>query len=227
VVADDTDAADDRVPPVSRGRRGPRARGSPGDRSGRSDEVDEGLIVRMAQGDPVAVGALYDRYARPAFSLARRICGDEGLAEEVVQEVFVAVWRDPSRFDPGRGRFSSWLLTLTHHKAVDAARRANAMSRRAVAMTFEEDERAVPPAPGADHLASGALVAGQVREALAKLPEEQRKALCLMYYGGYTQREVASLTGVPLGTVKSRTYNGVRLLRRLLAELAFEPSGTV
>ena len=223
-MADDTDSARDRVPPLTRGRREPRARRGAG---AGSDQVDEGLIARMTQGDPEAVGALYDRYARPAFSLARRICGDEGLAEEVVQEVFVAVWKDPGRFDPARGRFSSWLLTLTHHKSVDAVRRANAASRRAVAMTFEEDERAVPPAPGADQQALGAVVAGQVRDALAQLPDEQRKALCLMYYGGYTQREVASLTGVPLGTVKSRMYNGVRLLRRLLGELAFESSGTL
>lgn len=170
-------------------------------------------------GDQTALGAVYDRYGRPAYSLARRICADEGLAEDVVQEVFLAFWRDPGRYDITRGSFGTWLLTLVHHKAVDVVRRESAIRRRTVPSADDGEERSAPPGPGADQDALEAVVAGQVREALNTLPEDQRKALALAYYGGYTQREVAALTGVPLGTVKSRMFTGVQRLRGVLGPL--------
>ncbi len=149
----------------------------------------------------------------PAYSLARRICADDGIAEDVVQEVFLAFWRDPKRFDPERGSFGTWLLTLVHHKSVDAVRRESAIRRRTVPAAEDGEEWSAPPGPGADQAALGAVVAGQVRDALGQLPAEQRQALALAYYGGYTQREVATITGVPLGTVKSRMFTGVQRLR--------------
>ena len=206
--------------PDTQGRRGRAQRGPVGGRG--SDPADVQIIQRVVAGDQQALGELYDRWSKPAFSLARRVCADEGLAEDVVQEVFIAFWREPARFDPARGAFGSWLLTLVHHKAVDAVRRESAIRRRTVPAAEDGEEWSVAPGPGADQAALGAVVAGQVRDALGRLPNEQREALALAYYGGYTQREVATLTGVPLGTVKSRMFTGVQRLRSVLGPLLGE-----
>jgi RNA polymerase sigma-70 factor (ECF subfamily) len=183
------------------------------------DPADELLVRRVSDGDQSALGALYDRYGRPAYSLARRICVDAGVAEDVVQEVFLAFWRAPTRFDAQRGSFGTWLLTLVHHKSVDAVRRESAIRRRTVPAAENGEEWSAPPGPGADQAALGAVVADHVRKALGQLPAEQRQALALAYYGGYTQREVATITGVPLGTVKSRMFTGVQRLRAVLGPL--------
>lgn len=209
------DVADSPDPPSRRGRASVRPNGA----SRGHDPADEQVVRRVADGDSTALGLLYDRYGRPAYSLARRICADEGIAEDVVQEVFLAFWRDPTRFDSTRGTFGTWLLTLVHHKSVDAVRRESAIRRRTVPAAEDGDEWSAPPGPGADQAALGAVVAGQVRDALGRLPAEQRQALALAYFGGYTQREVAALTGVPLGTVKSRMFTGVQRLRSLLGPL--------
>ena len=206
--------------PDTPNRHVPRSLSGPGGRG--SDPADELIISRIVAGDQHALEELYDRWARPAFSLARRVCADDVLAEDVVQEVFIAFWREPGRFDPARGAFGSWLLTLVHHKAVDAVRRESAIRRRTVPAAEDGEEWSMLPGPGADQAALGSVVAGQVREALCRLPDEQREALALAYYGGYTQREVATLMGVPLGTVKSRMFNGVQRLRSVLGPLLGE-----
>ncbi|MFP5020334.1 RNA polymerase sigma factor [Pseudonocardia phyllosphaerae] len=205
-IADSPDRPEEERPAARGARSGPR----------RDDEVDRTLVGRIVSGDSTALGELYDRFGRQAYSLARRICADEGLAEDVVQEVFLAFWRDPSRFDPERGKFGTWLLTLVHHKSVDAVRRESVIRRRTVPATDDGAEWSAPAGPGADEGAISGLVASQVRDALGRLPAEQRQVLALAYYGGYTQREVAALIGVPLGTVKSRMFAGVGRLRNTL-----------
>jgi RNA polymerase sigma factor (sigma-70 family) len=185
----------------------------------RSAAADAELVRRVAGGDQAAFAKLYDRHCRPAYALARRVCVDPEFAEDVVQEAFLAVWRTPGRFDPARGSFAAWLLTLVHHRAVDAVRREAVQRRRTVAGVDEVAERLVPPGPGADVQALVGVVGGQVREALGRLPDEQREVIALAYFGGYTQCEVSALTGLPLGTVKSRTFAGIRRLRGLLSSL--------
>jgi RNA polymerase sigma-70 factor (ECF subfamily) len=180
--------------------------------------TDEQLMQSVANGHVEAIRMLYDRYSRLVHSQARKICAEDGLAEDTTQEVFLALWRDPAKFDTNR-RFSTWLLTVTHHKAVDRVRRETTARQRAVSITDENMEHHIPPGPAADEAALSSLDGSHVRAALRKLPVEQRRAVALAYYGGYTQREVATITGVPIGTVKSRMFTGTHLLRRLLTPL--------
>ncbi len=176
---------------------------------------DAELVRRLGDADRAALSQLYQRFGRPCYSLARRICADEGLAEDVVQEVFLTLWREPTRFDPSRGDFATWLLTLIHHRAVDTVRKETPIRRRVVTAEAGEDWSPTP-VPGADAAAMARVAVGQVRAALHRLPVEQRRVLALTYFGGHTQREIAVLTGVPLGTVKSRTFAAVQRLRLLL-----------
>lgn len=187
------------------------------------DHSDGLLVRRLIDGDITALEALYDRYVRPAYSLARRITGDPVFAEEVVQEVFLALWKDPARYDCRRGGFPSWLLAATHHKAVDAVRR-NQTDRTRRSQLAQEAEwytsshLTAADLPPAEDAAWSGLRGERVRKALATLPPPQREALVLAYYAGYTQSEIAERTGEPLGTVKTRMLAGMRRLRGLLDE---------
>jgi RNA polymerase sigma factor (sigma-70 family) len=182
--------------------------------------ADADVLRRIRAGDRGAVEELYDRFRRPAFALARRILGDDVLAEDVLQEVFLGVWRDPAAYDRARGSVASWLLAVVHHKAVDAVRREESQRRR---QTLAEEELALDEPMARRDVEDEAwsrVVAQQVRTALGGLSTPQREALTLAYYGGYTQREVAALTGAPLGTVKTRMLMGMRRLREELGEAA-------
>lgn len=184
-----------------------------------ADASDGVLVRRVADGDDTALEALYDRYGRPAFALARRITGEPVFAEEVVQEVFLALWRDPSKYDPLRGGFPSWLLATTHHKAVDAVRREQTVRKRRVTLAEEAawfTSATASDSPPVEDAAWSVLRGERVRKALAALPTPQREALVLAYYAGYTQSEIAERTGAPLGTVKTRMLAGMRRLRDLL-----------
>jgi RNA polymerase sigma factor (sigma-70 family) len=181
---------------------------------------DADVMARIAAGDPTAVDDLYDRFRRPAFALARRILADDTLAEDVLQDVFLSVWRDPGAFDGRRGSCASWLLAMVHHKAVDAVRREESQRRRQ-GLAADDLALQVPlSARDVEDDAEARTVAQRVRSALGELPASQREALTLAYYGGYTQREVAALTGAPLGTVKTRMLAGMRRLREGLATSA-------
>ena len=178
---------------------------------------DRALIGLVSEGDGAALEALFARYSRPCYSLARRILADEQFAQDVVQEVFLTLWRDAGRFDASRGGFSSWLLSMTHHKAVDAVRREENVRKRrtsAEALEFREDD-----GPRVEDEVWSGLRRERLREALQTLPDVQREALALAYFGGHTQREIAILTDTPLGTVKTRMLAGMRKMRDSLEGL--------
>jgi RNA polymerase sigma factor (sigma-70 family) len=174
---------------------------------------DAALLDAVRTGDEEALEALYRRYGGACFALARRILDDNHLAEDVVQQVFMALWKG-SGFDVRRGSLSTWLMSVTHHKAIDVLRR-EAPRRKRLASEQALLEVAVA-GPGPDEEAWMRLRAERTRAALRSLPPEQREALLLAYYGGYTQSEIAGLTGLPLGTVKSRTLAALRSLRTKL-----------
>ena len=186
---------------------------------------DADLLRRIAAGDAGAVDDLYQRFRRPAFALARRILADDTLAEDVLQDVFLSVWRDPAAFDGLRGSFSSWLMAMVHHKAVDAVRREESQRRRQTLAGDDLALRAPMATYDVEEQAESRSVAERVRAALGDLPVSQREALTLAYYGGYTQREVAALTGAPLGTVKTRMLAGMRRLKEGLGGTADLASG--
>lgn len=183
-------------------------------RTGHSPADDADLLARLAAGESDALAEIYDRYHRQVFSLAVRILGDQVLAEDTTQEVFLAVWRDPRKFDPAKGAFASWLLALAHHRSVDAVRREESQRRRRDRLTELEPSSMTTEDPS--ETAMERLAGADVRTALSALPDVQREALTLAYFGGYTQREVAVLTGAPLGTVKTRMLAGMRRLRQVL-----------
>ena len=181
---------------------------------------DADVLRRIRAGDPSAIDDLYERFRRPAFALARRILADDVLAEDVLQEVFLSVWRDPSAYERGRGSVASWLLAVVHHKAVDAVRREESQRRR---QALAEEDLALDEPIAARDVEDDAwtrVVSERVRTALGGLLGAQREALTLAYYGGYTQREVAALTGTPLGTVKTRMLSGMRRLKQELGGAA-------
>ena len=188
-----------------------------------AEQDDRALVSLVCAGEAPALEALYGRYGRACYGLARRILTDEQLAQDVVQEVFLAVWRDASRFDASRGGFSTWLLSMTHHKAVDSVRREeNLRKRRTSADVLETTES---EAPKVDEAVWSLVRRERVREALKDLPGPQREALALAYFGGYTQREIAGLTATPLGTVKTRMLAGMRRMKESLDGLSNAAGG--
>jgi RNA polymerase sigma-70 factor (ECF subfamily) len=172
-------------------------------------DEDAALLRRIAQGDAPAFEALYDRYASPVYSLARAMLQDTQVVQEVVQDVFLGIWRGASAFDAALGSARSWVLSLAHHKSVDALRR---LRRRA---TLPLAETMTDPLDVAQE-AMRKVESDRVQRALATLSTEQRMSLVLAYYGGYTQREIAERTGAPLGTVKTRMRDGLLRLRAAL-----------
>lgn len=187
------------------------------------EELDDpALVALLAERADDALSEVYRRYGTACYRMARQVTGNESLAQDCVQEAFLALWRDPGRFNAATGGLAGWLLGLTHHKAVDAVRRETSQQRRQAA---EAARQAVEVEPARFDPAEGAWLqvrAAKLRAKLATLPAAQREALALAYFGGYTQREIAGLTGVPLGTVKTRMMVGMRRLREGLAPLVSE-----
>ncbi len=182
---------------------------------------DEALLALIAtpEGD-LALAELYDRYGRVAYGLAYRVLQDSALAEDAVQEAFLTVWRTAGTYVRERGRPNAWILTLVHRRAVDLVRREQ---RRRTTPAEVEAER---PSPAAEEEATIRDRRRAVQDALRQLPPDQREAIELAYYGGLTQSELAERLHVPLGTIKSRMFIGLRRLGDLLAEAGLEPELT-
>jgi RNA polymerase sigma factor (sigma-70 family) len=177
------------------------------------DRADHEVMRRIAGGNLDALAELYDRYGTMAYSIAYRITADAALAEDVVQDAMLGAWRNAARYSEARGSVKTWLLAIVHHRAVDALRR-----RRPTSGLPEQDDLPPPELRAPDiwgEVAAG-LDAASIRTALSDLPEAQREALELAYFGGLTQQEVAVRTGAPLGTVKSRMRLGMRAMRSAL-----------
>ena len=178
---------------------------------------DEAVVLLMARSEESALAELYDRFGRIAWGLALRILRDEALAEDAVQDAFLSAWRTAHKFVPERASARTWLLTLVHRRAVDVVRRQE--RRRAEQLGEHVPE---PSAAAADDAAILRLERERVQAALAQLPDREREAIELAYYGGFTQSELAERLGQPLGTIKSRMFSGLARLRELLAEPAAE-----
>jgi RNA polymerase sigma factor (sigma-70 family) len=177
---------------------------------------DEALVALVARADEDALSELYDRFGRAAYGLALRVVRDPALAEDAVQEGFMTVWKSASRFVAERAKASTWILTLIHRRAVDLVRREQ--PRRAELLDT------VPQTTGEDTEEEVwlRLQRERVQEALRALPDKQREALELAYYGGFTQSELADRLGEPLGTIKSRMFSGLARLRELLGDGGLE-----
>lgn len=172
---------------------------------------DEALIALIAGGDRGAFAELYDRRARIVYALARRVTGDAAHSEDVVQEVFLTVWRQAARFDSERGKPGTWLMMIAHRRAVDAVRRAE---RHAHAHTGGIAE--IADAIDVQREALRRSDDGKIHDALARLPRLQREVIELAYYRGLTQTQVAARLDVPVGTIKSRTHAALSRLRSLI-----------
>jgi RNA polymerase sigma factor (sigma-70 family) len=182
---------------------------------------DEALVALVARGDESALAELYDRVGRVAYGLAFRVLRDERLAEDAVQEGFLALWRTAAAFRAERAKASTWILTLVHRRAVDLVRREE--RRRAEPLAEEVAARSAD-GETTEEAAWLRFERERVQGALAQLPDVQREAIELAYYGGFSQSELAERLGVPLGTIKSRMFAGLARLRELLDESAPEGS---
>ncbi|HEX8983405.1 MAG TPA: sigma-70 family RNA polymerase sigma factor [Ktedonobacterales bacterium] len=183
------------------------------------DFEDAELVARIVDGDVESLGAIYDRYQRPVYSLCLRVTHDRGAAEEVMQEVFVRLWKSAASFEPGRGRVSAWLLRIAHNLSLNEVRRRSSRPVIAYEADWEVESGGVADADVQDDPAMAAWLTERaiaIRRALGELPAPQRQAIELAFFDGLTQAEIAAATGDPLGTVKSRIRIGMQRLRDVL-----------
>jgi len=188
------------------------------------DDPDGEILSRIAAGQTDALERLYDRYRSMAYAIALRLTADPGTAEDVVQDAFLGAWRNAFRYAESRGSVKTWLLSIVHHRAIDAVR------RRRPAAELPEAEDVAPVAltlPDIWPEVAGNLDRAVIAGALGSLSAVQREAIELAYFGGLTQPEIAERTGTPLGTVKSRVRLGLLALRRGLIEGGHGSSGSL
>lgn len=176
------------------------------------------LLVRIREQDERAIEALYERYSGPLYSLAYQVTGGDRFAQDVVQEVFVAVWKNAGRFDSARGSLSSWLFALARHKAIDLVRREANVRRHTADVDLELEEAA----DDVDQEAWRRVRRDAVRAAMAQLPEAQRVAVEMAFFGGLTHVEISEALGIPLGTAKTRIRTALLRLRDILGQSVAE-----
>lgn len=189
--------------------------------SGTAAESDDALLAAIQERDQRAIAALYDRYGGLAFGLAYRILGERNVAEDVVQDAFMGVWRRAVSFEAGRGSVRTWLLSIVHHRAIDRLRGVSGRARLDAPIDDFERVLAVDDPWGEVEVRVQREV---LQTGLATLPEEQRKTIEMAYFNGYTQQEIAAAMNVPVGTVKGRLRIGLQKMRALLAGSGVEQS---
>jgi RNA polymerase sigma-70 factor (ECF subfamily) len=188
-----------------------------GDALREQNAADAALMHRMAQGDHTAFAALYDRFSRPLYATAQRILNDTKEAEDIVQDVFLALWEKSAEFEFARGTAFSWAVTLTRNRAIDRIRMRQRRTELLDGAALQDlGYNEAPATDSADSLAHSERSA-VVRAAVARLPAEQQRALELAFFTGLTQQEIAARLQEPLGTVKARIRRGLLKLRDLLA----------
>jgi len=180
-----------------------------------ADASDGTLVVAVGRFHEDALAEVYRRHAGAVFGLARRVLADPAAAEEIVQEIFLRLWNDPARFDPERGSLRSFLLAQTHGRAVDLLRSDSSRRNREV----REARAAATAGYDIEHEVWDLAVADRVKQAIAVLPDDERQAIELAYFGGHTYREVAAVLGTPEGTVKSRIRVGLKRMRSALVDI--------
>jgi RNA polymerase sigma-70 factor (ECF subfamily) len=179
--------------------------------------ADEELMPWIGRKDTEAFEVFYDRHGGAAYSLAYRILGDRGAAEDCIQEAFISIWRSGGKFDPTRGSVRSWTLSIVRNRAIDVLR---SKASKAPKMTFDDDEilESRPSGELTEEEAIRHETATEVRGALSQLPDDQSKVIQLAYFGGFSQSEIAAMLNLPLGTVKGRMRLGLEKIRGELAE---------
>jgi RNA polymerase sigma-70 factor (ECF subfamily) len=179
--------------------------------------ADEDLMTRVDDKDADAFEVFYDRHGGAAYSLAHRIVGEPGLAEDVTQEAFLSIWRSKARFDPARGSVRAWALGIVRNRAIDALRSA----ARPAPKLDRDDDSLLEAQPAGERTEAEAIrreTAGRLRQALGLLPREQSQVIELAYFGGFSHSEIADMLGAPLGTIKGRMRLGLEKIRATLAE---------
>ena len=179
--------------------------------------ADEDLMTLVDAKESDAFAVVYDRHGGAAYSLAHRIVGDPGMAEDVTQEAFLSIWRSTARFDAARGSVRAWVLGVVRNRAIDALRRA---ARPAPKLDFD-DEAVLETQPAALRTDAEAIrreTAGHLRQALGLLPREQSQVIELAYFGGFSHSEIADILGAPIGTIKGRMRLGLEKIRASLTE---------
>jgi RNA polymerase sigma-70 factor, ECF subfamily len=179
--------------------------------------ADEDLMQLVRENDAMAFAVVYERHADVAFSLAYRMCGKRGLAEDALQEAFLSLWRSGGRYDRTRGSVRNWVLGIVHNRAIDALRRGTVHERRRASDEGIEDRLEAPERT--DQEVGRRDEARQIRAALQELPAEQSRVIELAYYGGFTHTEIAAMLDTPIGTVKGRMRLGLQKMRSQLRSI--------
>ncbi|MEA2266566.1 MAG: hypothetical protein QOE27_2149 [Solirubrobacteraceae bacterium] len=184
--------------------------------TGLRELADEDLMQLVRQGEAAAFEVIYDRHCNAAFSLAYRMTGKRAIAEDVVQEAFLSLWRSGARYDRTRGSVRTWTLGIVHNRAIDALRRGIVHDRRrasdeGIEERFEAKENTELEVARRDE-------SREIREAMSELPQEQSQVIELAYFGGFTHTEIASMLGAPIGTIKGRMRLGLAKMRLALGD---------
>ncbi len=183
--------------------------------------ADEDLMQLMRRGDPRAFEAVYERHSGAAFSLAYRMVGRGNVAEDVVQEAFLSIWRSGARYERARGSVRTWVLGIVHHRAIDQLRRSSVHSKRRASDEGIEDR--IESGERTDVEVARRDEAQAIRTAMESLPPEQSHVIELAYFGGFTHTEIADILETPVGTVKGRMRLGLEKLRNSLRLLEMQP----